>query len=92
MLENPLVKKSRILIPFERQLVPYHETVQNISIIPRRIGALGYDIQRPTEDRYLMTLDELKDKMTSLLGGRAAEVRVLDKLSTGAADDLAKAT
>ncbi len=86
------LEKSRILIPFERELVAYHETVQKISIIPRGIGALGYNIQRPTEDRYLMTRDELKDKMTSLLGGRAAEVLVLDKLSTGAADDLAKAT
>jgi cell division protease FtsH len=101
-----LEKKSRILIPFERKLVAYHETghalvtlalqgaqtVQKISIIPRGIGALGYNIQRPTEDRYLMTRDELKDKMTSLLGGRAAEVLVLGKLSTGAADDLDKAT
>ncbi len=101
-----LEKKSRILIPFERELVAYHETghalvtlalqgaetVQKISIIPRGIGALGYNIQRPTEDRYLMTREELKDKMTSLLGGRAAEVLVLGKLSTGAADDLDKAT
>ena len=101
-----LEKKSRILNPFERQLVAYHETghalvtlalqgtdtVHKISIIPRGIGALGYNIQRPTEDRYLMTSDELKDKMTSLLGGRAAEVLIFDKLSTGAADDLDKAT
>jgi len=101
-----LEKKSRILSPYERQLVAYHETghalvtlalqgtetVQKISIIPRGIGTLGYNIQRPTEDRYLMTADELKDKMTSLLGGRAAEVLVFDKLSTGAADDLDKAT
>lgn len=101
-----LEKKSRILIPFERKLVAYHETghalvtlalkgtetVQKISIIPRGIGALGYNIQRPTEDRYLMTSDELKDKMTALLGGRAAEVLVFDKVSTGAADDLDKAT
>lgn len=101
-----LEKKSRILIPFERKLVAYHETghalvtlalrgtetVQKISIIPRGIGALGYNIQRPTEDRYLMTSDELKDKMTVLLGGRAAEVLAFDKVSTGAADDLDKAT
>lgn len=101
-----LEKKSRILSPYERQLVAYHETghalvtlalqgtdtVHKISIIPRGIGALGYNIQRPTEDRYLMTSDELKDKMTSLLGGRAAEVLIFDKLSTGAADDLDKAT
>ena len=101
-----LEKKSRILNPYERKLVAWHETghalvtlalqgtetVQKISIIPRGIGALGYNIQRPTEDRYLMTSDELKDKMTSLLGGRAAEVLVFNKLSTGAADDLDKAT
>jgi cell division protease FtsH len=101
-----LEKKSRILSPYERQLVAYHETghalvtlalqgtdtVHKISIIPRGIGALGYNIQRPTEDRYLMTSDELIDKMTSLLGGRAAEVLIFDKLSTGAADDLDKAT
>ena len=101
-----LEKKSRILNPYERKLVAWHETghalvtlalqgtetVQKISIIPRGLGALGYNIQRPTEDRYLMTSDELKDKMTSLLGGRAAEVLVFNKLSTGAADDLDKAT
>ncbi len=101
-----LEKKSRILSPYERKLVAYHETghalvtlalqgtetVQKISIIPRGIGALGYNIQRPTEDRYLMTRGELKDKMTTLLGGRAAEVLVFNKLSTGAADDLSKAT
>jgi len=101
-----LEKKSRILNPYERKLVAYHETghalvtlalksietVQKISIIPRGIGALGYNIQRPTEDRYLMTSDELRNKMTALLGGRAAEVLVFDKLSTGAADDLDKAT
>ena len=101
-----LEKKSRILSPYERKLVAYHETghalvtlalqgtetVQKISIIPRGICALGYNIQRPTEDRYLMTRDELKDKMTTLLGGRAGEVLVFNKLSTGAADDLSKAT
>jgi len=101
-----LEKKSRILSPYERKLVAYHETghalvtlalqstetVQKISIIPRGIGALGYNIQRPTEDRYLMTRGELKDKMTTLLGGRAGEVLVFNKLSTGAADDLSKAT
>jgi cell division protease FtsH len=101
-----LEKKSRILSPFERRLVAYHETghalvslalqgagsVQKVSIIPRGIGALGYNIQRPTEDRYLMTSDELRDKMAMLLGGRAAEVLVFDELSTGAADDLEKVT
>jgi cell division protease FtsH len=66
--------------------------VHKISIIPRGIGALGYTIQRPTDDRYLMTRTELESKMTVLLGGRAAEHLVFDHLSTGAADDLAKAT
>jgi cell division protease FtsH len=101
-----LEKKSRILTPFERNLVAYHEsghalvtlalkgtdTVQKISIIPRGIGALGYNIQRPIEDRYLMTSEELKDKMAGLLGGRAAELLALGELSTGSADDLDKAT
>jgi len=66
--------------------------VHKVSIIPRGIGALGYTIQRPTEDRYLMTLDELENKMAVLLGGRAAEMLVFGKLSTGASDDLNKAT
>ena len=101
-----LEKKTRILNPQERRMVAYHEvghalvtlalpgveTVHKVSIIPRGIGGLGYNIQRPTEDRYLMTRDELRDKMTMLLGGRAAEMLVLDQVSTGAADDLAKAT
>jgi cell division protease FtsH len=63
-----------------------------VSIIPRGIGALGYNIQRPTEDRYLMNEDELMDKMAVLMGGRAAETLVFNKLSTGAADDLSQAT
>jgi cell division protease FtsH len=63
-----------------------------VSIIPRGIGALGYTIQRPTEDRFLMSSAELKNKMTVLLGGRAAESIVFGEFSTGAADDLAKAT
>jgi cell division protease FtsH len=66
--------------------------VHKVSIIPRGIGALGYTIQRPTEDRFLMSSGELKDKMTVLLGGRAAESIVFGEISTGAADDLAKAT
>ncbi|HHX34204.1 MAG TPA: cell division protein FtsH, partial [Gammaproteobacteria bacterium] len=61
-------------------------------IIPRGIGALGYTIQRPTEDRFLMTESELRDKIAVLMGGRAAEKLVFDHLSTGAADDLARAT
>jgi cell division protease FtsH len=66
--------------------------VHKVSIIPRGIGALGYTIQRPTEDRYLMTREELENKIAVLLGGRAAEKLVFNHLSTGAADDLAKAT
>jgi cell division protease FtsH len=101
-----LEKKSRILIPRERRVVAYHEMghalvalaipgsdpIQKVSIIPRGIGALGYTIQRPTEDRYLMTREELENRMAVLLGGRAAEVVVFGQLSTGASDDLAKAT
>jgi cell division protease FtsH len=63
-----------------------------VSIIPRGIGALGYTIQRPTEDRFLMSSGELRDKMAVLLGGRAAESIVFEETSTGASDDLAKAT
>ena len=71
---------------------PGCDPVHKISIIPRGIGALGYTIQRPTEDRYLMTREELEAKMAVLLGGRAAEDVVFGHLSTGAADDLSKAT
>src|SRR5437016_7710083 len=101
-----LEKKNRLLNPREREIVAHHEmghafvaaalpgsdAVHKISIIPRGIGALGYTIQRPTEDRYLMTREELENKMAVLLGGRAAEHLVFGHLSTGAADDLAKAT
>ena len=72
--------------------IPGSDPVQKVSIIPRGISALGYTIQRPTEDRFLMTRDELEDKMAVLLGGRAAETLVFGKLSTGAADDLNRAT
>jgi cell division protease FtsH len=101
-----LERKNRVLNPCEREIVAYHEmghalvasalpgvdTVHKVSIIPRGIGALGYTIQRPTEDRYLMTRQELEGKMTVLLGGRVAEKIVFDHLSTGAADDLSKCT
>ena len=101
-----LEKKNRLLNPNERKVVAYHEMghalvamslpgvdpVHKISIIPRGIGALGYTIQRPTEDRYLMTREELENKMAVLLGGRASEHVVFGHLSTGAADDLAKVT
>jgi cell division protease FtsH len=66
--------------------------VHKVSIIPRGVGALGYTIQRPTEDRFLMSREELENKMAVLLGGRAAEHVVYGHLSTGAADDLAKVT
>ena len=101
-----LEKKNRLINPFERQVVAHHEmghaivsyalrmneVIHKVSIIPRGIGSLGYTIQRPTEDRYLMTKDELKNKMAALLGGRVAEQVVFNHLSTGAADDLDKAT
>lgn len=99
-----LEKKSRILNPMERRTVAYHEMghalvamalpgsdpVHKVSIIPRGIGALGYTIQRPLEDRFLMSREELEGKMAVLLGGRAAEQLVFGRISTGAADDLAK--
>jgi cell division protease FtsH len=66
--------------------------VHKVSIIPRGIGALGYTIQRPTDDRYIMTRAELLNRIAVLLGGRGAEKLVFDHLSTGAADDLAKVT
>lgn len=72
--------------------LPGTDPVHKISIIPRGIGALGYTIQRPTEDRFLMTREELEHKMSVLLGGRAAEFLVFGHLSTGAGDDLARAT
>ncbi|MDD3786001.1 MAG: ATP-dependent zinc metalloprotease FtsH [Hydrogenophaga sp.] len=101
-----LEKKNRVLNPREREVVAYHEMghvlvamalpdtdpVHKVSIIPRGIGALGYTIQRPTEDRFLMTREELERKIMVLLGGRAAEKLVFEHLSTGAADDLAKVT
>ena len=101
-----LEKKSRILNPREREVVAHHEMghalvalalpgtdpVHKVSIIPRGIGALGYTIQRPTEDRFLMTREELEDKMAVLLGGRAAEHVIYGHYSTGAANDLAKVT
>ncbi|OGI42851.1 MAG: cell division protein FtsH [Candidatus Muproteobacteria bacterium RBG_16_65_31] len=99
-----LEKKSRILNPMERRTVAHHEMghalvamalpgadpVHKVSIIPRGIGALGYTIQRPIEDRFLMTRGELENKMVVLLGGRAAEQLVFGQVSTGAADDLAR--
>ena len=71
---------------------PGSEPVHKVSIIPRGIGSLGYTIQRPIEDRYLMSKAELENKMTVLMGGRAAESLVFGEFSTGAGDDLNKAT
>ncbi|MBS1989684.1 MAG: ATP-dependent zinc metalloprotease FtsH [Cyanobacteria bacterium SZAS LIN-3] len=101
-----LEKKSRLLNAKERRVVAFHEIghalvalslkgtdpIQKISIIPRGVGALGYTMQRPTEDRFLMSREELTNKLTVLLGGRAAELLVFEDISTGAADDLLKAT
>lgn len=101
-----LERKGRLLHPTERKIVAYHEMghalvaaslpstdpVHKVSIIPRSIGALGYTMQRPTDDRYLITRRELMERMTVLLAGRAAENIVFGEVSTGAADDLAKVT
>jgi cell division protease FtsH len=99
-------RRGRLLRPEERERVAYHEMghalaastlaktdpVHKVSIIPRSIGALGYTLQRPTDDRFLITASELKERMTALLAGRAAEEIIYGEISTGAADDLAKAT
>ena len=99
-------KRSRVLTPRERKIVAYHEMghalvasslpgvdpVHKVSIIPRGIGALGYTMQRPTEDRFLIQRGELVNRMAVLMGGRAAEDIVFNEISTGAADDLDRAT
>jgi cell division protease FtsH len=99
-------KKSQIVTPDERQRIAYHESghalvghmtpgsgpVQKISIIPRTAGALGYTLQMPLEERYLLSKDELLDRIRVLLGGRAAEEVVFGSISTGASDDLEKAS
>jgi cell division protease FtsH len=101
-----LARRSRVLGPRERELVAYHEMghalvamslpgtdpVHKVSIIPRGVGALGYTIQRPSEDRFLTSRSELENRMAVLLGGRAAEMLVFETATTGAADDLQKAT
>ncbi|UCD79497.1 MAG: ATP-dependent zinc metalloprotease FtsH [Desulfobacterales bacterium] len=101
-----LEKKNRLINPKERKIVAYHEMghaiaalslpgtepVQKISIIPRGIAALGYTMQVPTEDRFLMQKTELLNKIATLLGGRAAEEIVFEDISTGAHNDLARAT
>ena len=102
-----LEKKSRVLNPQERRRVAYHEMghalvavslpgvdpIQKISIIPRGVGALGYTMQRPTEDRFLLSRTDLENRVAVLMGGRAAEKLIYDgNISTGAADDLQRAT
>jgi len=100
-----LEKKNRLINKKEKERVAYHEVghaivgalltdepVHKISIIPRGIGALGYTLQLPTEDRYLMTKNELLNKISVLLGGRAAEEVFFGDISTGAQNDLEKAT
>ncbi|MEM8702387.1 MAG: ATP-dependent zinc metalloprotease FtsH [Pseudomonadota bacterium] len=101
-----LEKRSRILSDKERNTVAFHEMghalvaanlegcdpVHKISIIPRGIGALGYTMQRPTEDRFLLSTQDLENRMAVLMGGRAAEEIVFGEISTGASDDLQKVT
>jgi len=101
-----LEKKNRVLNKMEKERVAYHETghalvalsvpgsdqIQKISIIPRGISALGYTLQLPTEDRFLMTKSELENKVAVLLGGRIAEELIFGEASTGAQNDLVKVT
>jgi cell division protease FtsH len=101
-----LEKRSRVLNDRERKTVAYHEVghalvgalmpgggkVSKISIVPRGMGALGYTLQTPEEDRFLMQEDELRGRIATLLGGRAAEEIIFGKVSTGASDDIQKAT
>ncbi|MGW8185895.1 MAG: ATP-dependent zinc metalloprotease FtsH, partial [Desulfobacterales bacterium] len=99
-----LEKKNKLINPHEREVVAYHESghaivghftpgadpVQKVSIVPRGIAALGYTMQTPLEDRFLMSRSELLGKIKGLLGGRAAEELVFGEVSTGAANDLEK--
>lgn len=99
-------KRKRLLNPRERRIVAHHEMghaivamalpetdpIKKVSIIPRGLGTLGYTMQMPTEDRYLMTRTELMNRITVLLGGRAAEMAAFGEATTGAADDLQRAT
>jgi cell division protease FtsH len=101
-----LEKKNRVINPKEKKIVAYHELghaivamalpgtdpVQKITVIPRGIAALGYTMQVPTEDRFLMSKTELENKIATLLGGRAAEQIVSGDISTGAHNDLSRAT
>jgi cell division protease FtsH len=101
-----LEKKSRVLNEIEKKTVAYHEVghaiiatlmpgagkVEKISIVPRGFGALGYTLQLPEEDRFLVTEDEIRGRIATLLGGRSAEELIFAKVSTGASDDIQKAT
>ena len=101
-----LEKKKRLINKKEKEIVAHHECghalvattlkttdkVKKISIIPRGVAALGYTLQLPTEDRYMMTRDELIDRISVLLGGRIAEEIIFDEVSTGAQNDLEKAS
>ena len=101
-----LEKKSRVMSEKDKKIVSFHEVghalvaesvetadkVHKVSIVPRGIGALGYTMQLPTEDRYLMTAGELQDRLAVLLGGRVAEEIVFGEASTGAQNDLYRAT
>ncbi len=101
-----LEKKSRVLNPKEKKIVAYHEVghalvgaimpgggkVSKISIVPRGMAALGYTLQMPTEDRFLMSESELRDQIATLLGGRAAEEIIFGSITTGASNDLQRAT
>ena len=101
-----LERKSRVISPREKEIVAYHEAghalvaesrpradrVTKVSVIPRGVAALGYTQQQPVEDRYLMTRAELFDRLDVLLGGRVAEELIFGDVSTGAHDDLRRAT
>jgi cell division protease FtsH len=101
-----LEQRSRVMNPNERQTVAYHECghalvaslvptgdpVSKISIIPRSRGSLGYTIQMPKEDRYLLSIEELEDQIAVMMGGRAAEQVMVGTFSTGAVDDIQRAT
>jgi cell division protease FtsH len=101
-----LEKRNRLINPKEKTVIAHHEmghalvgmllnpeqAIQKVSVVPRGIGALGYTIQRPSEDRYLLSSKELRARLAVLLAGRAAEKLIFNEITTGAADDLAKAT
>ncbi len=101
-----LEKKSRVMNEQERTTVAYHESghalvaelvphadpVAKVSIVPHGRGALGFTMQMPTEDRYLLTREELEDRLAVMLGGRAAEQVVFGTISTGASDDIQRAS